>query len=243
LVNPVLSLFPGPILAVSNDLRRHLVQSGFPGGRVGVLYNGIQPGKPTDAHARALARQSLGLGDAEFVVGTVARLNPVKDLGLLVDAFGELFGLCPKAHLVIIGDGPERPELERRARELGYADYVLFAGHRDDARQLLPALDVYVNSSITEGMSVTILEAMAAGLPVVATRAGGNPELVDDGVTGLLVQVRSAADLAHGLRRLLASPADRAAMGAGGRAKLVAEFSLDRMVQQYFRAYGMTGSL
>ncbi len=243
LVNPILSLFPGSIVAVSRDLRDYLVESGFPRRRVGVLFNGIQPGRPADATARGLVRQSLGLDTTKFTVGTVARLNPVKDLGLLLEAFGSLFRCHPEVALVIVGDGPDRRTLERNAQDLGCAAGVHFIGHRDDARQLLPALDVYVNCSITEGMSVTILEAMAAGLPVVATRVGGNPELVEDGVTGVLVPERSAAGLADGLRRLLASPREREGMGAAGRARLVAEFSLDRMVRQYFDAYGLTGSV
>jgi glycosyltransferase involved in cell wall biosynthesis len=243
LVNPVLSLLPGPVVAVSNDLREHLVESGFWRRRVGVFYNGIEPGLATDDATRQLVRRSLGLADSSFVIGTVARLDPVKDLRMLIEAFHGLLNEHRDIRLLVVGDGPEREALEQAARALGCVDAVAFMGHRDDARRVLSALDVYVNCSVTEGMSVTILEAMAAGLPVVATRVGGNPELVEDGLSGVLVPSRSASSLRAALESLMGAPAHRSAMGAAGRARLVTEFSMDRMVQRYLAAYGLAGSV
>ncbi len=132
-----------------------------------------------------------------LVVGTVARLDPVKHLQTLVEAVAQLAHRGRQVHVLVIGDGPERDSLERetRARRLEHA--VHFLGHRDDARAWLPGMDVYVNSSISEGISLTILEAMAAGVPVVATAVGGTPEIVTDEV-GRLVPARDPSALADG---------------------------------------------
>jgi glycosyltransferase involved in cell wall biosynthesis len=241
LVNPVLSRFPGPIVAVSEDLRRYLVTSGFPARRVGIVYNGIAPGERPSTARRERARRSLGLSSTCLAVGTAARLDPVKDLTVLIEAFGRLFKSDPDRRLVIIGDGPERVRLERCAQENRCVEATLFTGHRDDARELMAALDVYVNTSITEGMSVTILEAMAAGVPVVATRVGGNPELVEEGVTGRLVPAHDAAALADAVDRLSGSDVERATMGRAARSRLEERFTVDRMVGEYFMAYGLAG--
>lgn len=241
LVNPLLSIGSAPLIAVSKDLRRYLIESGFPSDRVTVVYNGIDPGATPSMTERVYVRQTLGIPPDAFVAGTVARLAPVKDVPVLLDAFAALSREVGHAWLLVVGDGSERPALERQVRDLGCSHRVTFAGHRDDARRLLPALDVFVNCSITEGMSVTILEAMSAAVCVVATRVGGNPELVGDGVTGVLIPARSPGALAGALAHLALSPEARVAMGAAGRHKVEASFSLDRMVAEYLRTYGLGG--
>ena len=133
-----------------------------------------------------------------LVVGTVARLDPVKHLQALVEATAQLVGRGRPVHALVVGDGPDRDLLEREARARGLEHAVHFLGHRDDARAYLPGLDVYVNCSISEGISLTILEAMAAGVPVVATAVGGTPEIVTDQV-GRLVPARDASALADAL--------------------------------------------
>jgi glycosyltransferase involved in cell wall biosynthesis len=131
-------------------------------------------------------RRALGIDDDTFVVISVARLDPVKDLATLLDAFALVRRRVPHSRLLIVGDGPDRATLAANAACLDLADSVTFIGYRSDVQSLLPSADLYVNSSITEGISITILEAMAAGLPVVATAVGGTPEVVDR-TTGLLV--------------------------------------------------------
>jgi glycosyltransferase involved in cell wall biosynthesis len=236
LVNPMLGRLAEGIYAVSDDLRRHMVAEGFPAERVAVIRNGIDPGTAPAPADRDRARRLLGLAPDAFTIGTVARFDPVKDLTTLLDAFIALRAAVPRAQLVLIGDGPDRQRLERHACDAGVAQAVHFGGYRGDARRLLPGLDVYVNSSITEGISLTILEAMAAGLPVVATAVGGTPEVVSNG-TGLLVPARSAGALAAALGTLARHPEGRQALGAAGRARLQREFTLDRMVDHYRRVY------
>lgn len=237
IVNPLLGRLPALVYAVSADLRRHMVAEGFPAARVEVAYNGIDPGPCTTFAERRNARARLGISVDQYVVGTVARLDPVKDLTTLVTAFGAFRRTRPDAVLVVIGDGPERTRIADAAREAAVSEVVLFAGARHDVRQLLPAFDVYVNSSVTEGLSVTILEAMAASIPVVATSVGGNPEAVAHGDTGLLVPARSPSALAAALSELAAAPVRGITLGAAGRRRLEERFTLDQMANRYARAY------
>lgn len=234
--NFVLGRVPGAFFAVSEELKLHMVREGFPAGRVGVLTNGIEPGPRPGDSERAEARSALGVTDEAFVVGTVARLDPVKGLGFLVDGFAALRRSLPEARLVLVGEGPERPVLETVVRERGLEGSVVLTGHRADARVLMAGFDVFVNSSVYEGVSLTILEAMAAGLPVIATRVGGSPEVVVDGVTGVLVPVRDPGALAKAVSSL-ASADVRRRMGDAGRERLLACFTLERMVRAYEAVY------
>lgn len=236
LVNPMLACWPAQLCAVSADLLQHMTADGFPGARLQVIYNGIDAGERPRPGQRQDARAALGLPDDALVVGTVGRLDPVKNLSALLRAHAVLLTEHPSARLVIIGDGPERDALMAIAHELNVADHVVFAGYRADVRALMPAFDVYANSSTYEGVSLTILEAMAAGLPVVATRVGGNPEVVIDGETGRLV-AGHARSIAGALVELAGQPAKRLAMGAAARWRVKRHFSIDRMVEEYAAAY------
>ncbi len=236
MVNPLLSLRRSHVCAVSGDLREFMIAEGFPASRVSVLYNGIQPGpRPTPAQ-RDLARAALGLPHGAFVVGTCGRLVAVKHLDALLRAHGAVLARWPSARTVIIGDGPERASLEALAASLGISDSVVFSGYRADVRSLMPAFDVYANTSRFEGVSLTILEAMAAALPVVATEVGGNPEVVVEGETGLLVPERAPA-IADAITRLASDPRRRRLMGDAGRFRVKKYFSFARMVEEYAAAY------
>jgi L-malate glycosyltransferase len=237
LVNPALGRLPAAIFAVSENLRGHMIAEGLPPSRIRVLHNGIDAGAVPSPRTRRAARGALGIGDDTPVVGTVSRLDHVKDFGTLIEAFQLLRRSEPAARLVIIGDGPESARLERRAAEIGAGDGVLFVGHRDDARDLLAAFDVYANSSLYEGISLTILEAMATGLPVVATRVGGTPEIIDHQRTGLLVPMRSPVELASACASLLASPTSSRSLGQAARRCVETRFSLQRMTAGYLAAY------
>jgi glycosyltransferase involved in cell wall biosynthesis len=237
LVNPLLGRLPFATCAVSQDLKRHMVASGFRGAAVRVIYNGIAVSPTPTGADRAHARECLGVGADAFVVGTVARLDPVKDLATLVAAFTTFTPPDSKACLAIIGDGPLRAELEHSAGTALQSGRIRFLGHRDDARALLPGFDAFVNSSVTEGVSLTILEAMAAELPVIATRVGGTPEVVLDGTTGLLVEPRAPHALAGALAELARDGNRRRDMGLAGRARVEAEFTIGRMVDAYAALY------
>jgi glycosyltransferase involved in cell wall biosynthesis len=236
LVNPVLGRWPGRICAVSADLRNHMIAEGFPASRVDVTYNGIEPGRRSTPQQRSAARAELGIGDDAFVVGTVGRLDPVKNLDVLLHAHALLTSKHPQLRTVIVGDGAERAALETCAAALGIADAVIFAGYRSDVRAVMPAFDLYANTSHYEGVSLTILEAMATALPVVATRVGGNPEVVIDRETGLLVPP-VAGSVADAIASLIHDARRRRTMGDAGRFRVKRHFSIARMVEEYAGVY------
>jgi glycosyltransferase involved in cell wall biosynthesis len=236
-INPLLAPLTSAIYAVSQDLRRHMLAEGFPASRVSVITNGIDVGDAPTAIERRKARARLRLPQDALVFGTAARLDPVKGLGTLIDAFARVRSEVSDARLLILGDGPERAELVGRAAAQNVGEAVLFAGYRADARALLPACDVYVNSSVSEGISLTILEAMAAELPVVATAVGGTPEVVSDGENGVLTAARDLEGLARAMLALARDERRRRHLAANGRALVEARFTLDRMIDDYAQAY------
>ena len=236
LANPVLSRFDGAIVAVSDELRRYMFDARFPLGGVSVIHNGIDPQRLPTADDRVCARRRLELGDGDIVAMTVARLDPVKDLITLLDAFAIVRRCVPAARLVVVGDGPERARLAERSARPDLAGAVRVVGFRSDVRQLLAAADLYVCSSISEGISITILEAMAAGLPIVATRVGGTPEILSAGC-GVLVPGRNSHELAAAVGALAVDERRRAALGAAARRRLESAFTIDRMVDDYSRLY------
>lgn len=242
IAHAVLSRLSGHSYAVSHDLRRYLVDSGVAPGKMSVIHNGIDPGPPTDAAAREAARAAFGLPPDAFVIGTVARLDPVKDLGVAIRAVAAARRTVPQVLLAIAGDGPERAHLDAVVAEAGAADAVRWIGYTPAARHLLAGCDLYVNTSISEGISLTILEAMAAGLPVVATAVGGTPEVVQRDGTGVLVPARSAEALTTAIVQLAQDPARRRAMGQAGRLRVEQAFSIDRMVEDYAREYQRLGA-
>jgi L-malate glycosyltransferase len=238
LINPLLGRLAASIYAVSGDLRRHMIAEGFPENRVGVIHNGIDPGHRPAPIERSAARLALGLPQDAYVVGTAGRLDPVKDLATLIKAAGITARSERRLKLVIIGAGDERRSLEERIDAMGLRPVVTLVGYRKDVRQLMAAFDVYVNTSTHEGVSLTILEAMAAGLPVVATDVGGTPEVVIDQKTGLLVPVRGVTQLATALESLANAAGWRRTAGAAGRARVERHFSMAAMTQAYLREYG-----
>lgn len=171
-------------------------------------------------------RRRLGVGPDQPLVGVVGRLAPVKDLGMALAALAELDGV----HVAVVGDGEMRRSLERRAWELGMTGRVHFTGWCTDVAEVLADLDVVALTSRNEGTPVSLIEASAAGRPVVATAVGGVPAVVRDGVTGLLVRPGESEQLAVSLRRLLADPGARRAMGRAGRAHVAQRFGQERLV-------------
>jgi len=167
------------------------------------------------------------------VLLSVARLVPDKDHDTLLAAFAHLRASHPEAELWLVGNGPRRPGLEQKVRDLGLAPQVKFLAPARDIRHLYQRADIFVLSSVAEALPNVILEAMAAGLPVVATRVGGLPEAVTPEVTGLLVEPRNATGMAQALARLLAEPETRKSMGRRGRERAVAEFSFAVMVRRH----------
>lgn len=222
------------VVCVSQPVADFAVRNvGLPAHKIAVIPNGLDlqafEGLPTRQEARA----ALGLPAGQPLVGVVARLTPVKRLDVLLQALAAL----PEAGAVLVGDGPQRAQLEALSRELGLADRVHLAGHQDDVRPWLAALDVFALSSDWEGLPNAVLEAMAAGLPVVATAVGGTPEVVVNGATGLLVPPNNPPTLAQAIAALLRDPELGGRMGKAGRERVAQHFSVEQMVRQTERLY------
>jgi glycosyltransferase involved in cell wall biosynthesis len=226
------------VIAVSRAIASVMEADGFPADRVSLVYEGVPDRKPEDGGAAIL--RSLGVPDGAPVVGNVAALTGHKDHATLLDAAQVVLRRRPDACFVIAGDGPLRRELEARAREQGLSGRVLFAGFRTDVDRLLPAFSVFCLSSHLEGLGTSLLDAMAFGLPVVATAAGGIPEAVEHGVTGLVVPVRRPDALARALLEVLEDGDLRRRLGAAGRARFLERFTADRMVEETLRVYQTT---
>ena len=237
-LSPLISRY----VTVSEDLRSWLLADvGIAARKVVTIPNGVDTARfaPVDQEG---ARAALGLAPAARVVGTVGRLDPVKDQAGLVEAFAAVRREHPAARLVIAGDGPCAADLRARVERLGLGDAVALLGERHDIPRVLAALDVFVLPSIAEGMSNTVLEAMATGLPVVATRVGANPELVDDGVTGTLVPARAPDALARAIASYVADPLLGQLHGKASRQRVEARFTLPRMCEGYRDLYRAVGA-
>jgi sugar transferase (PEP-CTERM/EpsH1 system associated) len=230
-------------VAVSRDLEGWLESTvGVAPGRIRQIYNGVA----TDRfHPRHGPRPDLTppgfLPEAALVIGTVGRLAEVKDQRTLLAAFAELIGgrpgLAAYLRLAVVGDGELRQALEGQARALGIAPLVWFAGDRDDVPELLRLFDLFVLPSLGEGISNTLLEAMATGLPAIATRVGGNPELVEDGKSGALVPVGSPRALAGAMLSFVEDAPLRSRAGAAGLDLVSRRFGWERCVEQYLSLY------
>jgi glycosyltransferase involved in cell wall biosynthesis len=181
-------------------------------------------------------RRELDIDARALVVGYVGRFVPVKDLGTLIRAFAAAHRTCHDLILMLAGDGPQRPNLERLAEELGIVSRVRFIGWRDDLAAVYGAMDICAVSSLNEGTPVALIEAMAAGRAVVSTAVGGVPDVVAHGETGLLVSPRAVEELAGALVRLATRPDERARLGAAARSA-VAQYSVERLVRDVDRLY------
>ncbi len=183
-------------------------------------------------------RAELGIPRDVPLIAWIGRFDPVKDQAGLVRAFAAVARAYPHAVLALAGDGPCRADLEGLVDQLGVRGRVRFYGTVSDVPGVLAAMDLFVLPSLAEGMSNTVLEAMASGLPILATRVGGNPELVQDGVNGTLVSPQDPAALVAGLTLYLDDPGLRARHGSGSRRRATACFSLDQMRAGYQQLYG-----
>jgi glycosyltransferase involved in cell wall biosynthesis len=216
------------VVVVSANVRDFCISHiGLPADKLVVIYNGVD--LPQDRLApQGKARADLSLPLDAPIIGAVSRLDPVKGVDVLLRAIA----LVEDVHLAIVGDGPERASLAALADDLGVSNRVHWAGHRRDVPRLLPAFDLFVQPSLHEGLSNATLEAMTAGLPVVATAVGGTSEVVVDEVTGFLVPPRDPQALAQGICALLHDSDLRRKMGRAGQARVAQHFSLKHMVEQ-----------
>jgi len=228
------------VVAVSDELREyHEEQAECENGTIEVLYNGVDASsfKPRP-EVRSQVRRELNIPEDGLVIGFVGRMVALKDVPTLLKAVEILAPETPSIHVLLVGSGPEQAHLQEQVNASPkLANRVTFAGATDKVADLLSAMDVFVLPSLLEGMSNTLLEALATGLPVLATRVGGNCEVVEDGVSGYLFNPQNAGELSIRLRSLLHDQDRRQRFGRAARERATTRFSLDGMLQRYSDFY------
>lgn len=223
-------------ICASEAIRKMLLADGVGAGRVVTVHEGIDL-EHVGAAPVAPLHEELWLPHGSPVVGNIAALVAHKGQRHLIEAAALVMKEVPDARFVIVGDGELRPNLEQQVKHLGLEKHVFFTGFRTDALSVLKAFDVFVMSSITEGLGTSLLDAMACAKPIVATDAGGIPEVVEDGTTGFIVPPRDHQAMAAAIVKLLKDEALRRRMGEAGVALVNAKFSAERMVQETIAVY------
>jgi glycosyltransferase involved in cell wall biosynthesis len=228
------------LVAISHAAQKQLLlDNKLPARRVRVIHNGIiyqKYGRSLSSEIRKKYEEEFRVFPGQCLVGIVARLSQEKGHQVLIHAFKQVSGRL-NAKLLIIGDGALRDSLVQQVRDLQLKEHVMFLGFRKDIPELLAMIDLFVLSSFTEGISLTLLEAMASGKPVVATMAGGNPEVVVDRQTGYLVPAGDESSMAEALIHLLCDPKQREGMGIAGRERVIQYFSMENMMADYHKLY------
>ena len=229
---------PDRVICVSEAVRHVVLEKErLDPSRVIVVHNGIElpPREPRDSPR---LRAKLGLRPEHLVVGMVANFNRrVKRVGYLIEAAPHIVRAVPEARFLLVGEGNEEQELRQLADRLGVSEHVIFAGRADDVDAYYRLMSLSVLTSLTEGLSITLLESMSHGLPVVVTNVGGNPEVVSDGVTGYLVPPTDIRAFVDGVIRLLRDDEMRTRFGAAARARVEQRFNLRDVADRYLAVY------
>src|SRR5437588_1022072 len=228
------------LVAVSPEVRDDLVALRVaPASKFTVVRLGIDLAHriASDDDQRRETRRQMGLRDDEFVVGWVGRMTAVKNTDRVVRALQTLVDLGVDARLLLVGDGPDRDHLERYAHELGVMKRCLFLGYQEDVARFYDAIDALVLPSVNEGTPVSVIEALAAERPAVATRVGGTPDVIRDGIDGFLVDPADNGELAARLAELAHDAPRRAAMGAAGRVRVLERYAVGRLIDDIDRLY------
>jgi sugar transferase (PEP-CTERM/EpsH1 system associated) len=245
-VRRLYSPFVTRYVALSRDLEIYLRERvGIATRRIEQIYNGVDTDRfRPPIHGRAPITGCPFQSEQLWLIGSIGRIEAVKDQATLARAFVRALRIHSEARqrlrLILVGEGSLRARVEEYLRNEGALELTWFAGERSDVPQLMRGLDCFVLSSLAEGISNTILEAMASGLPVVATRVGGNPELTEEGITGRLVPPADEVALAEQLTAYFANPATARRHGQAGRQVVERNFSLENMVERYDRFYTET---
>jgi glycosyltransferase involved in cell wall biosynthesis len=263
-IDAFLLRFADRVVAVSDEIRDDLVRKGVPLRKVGVIYNGIDGERagninvdhrlqstdqsrikpdhmPRTTKKTENLRKSLGIDENDIVITNVGRLSPEKGHEALLGAMEKIFSNGTSAKLVIVGDGKLRSSLQSTVRGRGLEDKIRFMGIRDDVNEILKNSDIYVNSSSIEGLPLTVLEAMSAGLPVVATRVGAIPHVIEHNVNGLLVDSGDKEGMTKAIDSLVNNKDLRRRLGDAARRIVKERFSVDRMAHEYREVYERLG--
>lgn len=233
----VISKLTDRFVAVSGDVRDRLVRyEGLDRDQIEVIYTGATESRDLTETERLELRREWGFTPDDFVVGTVGRQDPIKNLPMLVEAFAGCAIKMPQLGGLVVGDGPEADNLKRLVERKGLADRIRLTGFHEDARKMVECMDLFVLCSLSEGTSMALLEAMAAGVPVVVTDVGGNPEVVEDGVSGRVIASRDAEALAAAIASTPNSDSVER-MAAAGKERFQQNFSFSAMLGKFQSIY------
>lgn len=238
LINPLLALGVDHIVSISESTRNAMHRyDNFPLKRIRVVHNGVAFQKMFPDIDLKAKRRSLGLDEHSRIIGSAGRLDGIKNYPMMLRAFQQLLGKIPDTYLLIAGRGSLENELRNLSNDMGIAERVRFLGLRFDLSEIYRLFEVFVLSSFTEGISISILEAMSSGIPVVATNVGGNPEVIVDGVTGNLVPLHDDNVMAMKILELLSDRCMANQFGERGRERARRQFSFDGMMDSYRELY------
>ena len=232
-IDSFLSRFTDKIIAVSNKVKEFYVGKGIPSKKIEVIYNGVQTnGSQGHKDTRSHVKQEFGIKDEEKVLAVIGRLVEQKGHKYLLEALSQLNGKYD-FKLLVVGNGPLTESLKSQVTSLKLDDKVIFTGFRRDINRLFEAIDVLVMPSLREGLPLIALEAMISGVPIVATKVGGTPEVVEDGISGVLVSQKNPAELANGLRKILDDKELAEKYVENGKNRVKDLFSIDIMIKKH----------
>ena len=225
------------VITISEEIRRVLLEQGVPAEKVRCVHSAVDPRPFEDPSDPEVFRRDFGLGKDDRVVGMAAQFIPRKGHEVLLEAIPSVLDVHPHTRFLLFGKGPLESEIAGRVGEMGLETAVLLPGFRPDLPSLLPHLDLLVHPATKEGLGIILLQASAAGVPIVASAAGGIPEAVADGENGILVPPGSPRALAEGILRLLADPERARALGQEGKRRVRDRFSVEGMVEGNLAVY------
>lgn len=237
LINPVLSILTSNITSISSATKNALVKyENLKREKIDVVYNGIEPLDKLDEVKIAEFKCSIGLPSDCLILGTVARFDPIKNHSMMLSAFSSVLKTFPDLYLIIVGDGEERVNIEDKIKKLGIHQNVILTGYQSNPVQYMNIFDVFLLSSLSEGTSMTLLEAMSLGKPCVVTDAGGNAEVIEDGYNGFVTPNNNSEAFSNAIIKLLKSDS-LIVMPGKAKHRFEEKFSVSKMVHAFRERY------
>lgn len=238
LVNPLLGLTTSSIVAISAATKDALAEyEWFKRRSIQVIYNGIEAKTQNIKATKVSQSNEFNLSDQHLVFGTITRFDTIKNLPMMVKAFATVYNQHPNARLLLVGDGDQKPDIEQLVDELNLTQAVVFTGFQTDTRKFMSMIDVYILSSFSEGTSMTLLEAMSFATCCVVTAVGGNIELIQNDINGIVVESDNTPQLSEALLRLVNDTGSRHRLGEEAKKTFEEKFALNHMIQSYQEVY------
>jgi len=237
LINPLFSLFTAKITAISQATKEALVKyENFKPEDIEVIYNGIADNSKLQVDEDAL-KEKFNIPKHDFIFGTISRLQPIKNQSMMIRAFKQVNDQSPQTHLLVVGDGEIRKELEELVAELNIKGRVTFTGFQKEPYRFHKMIDVFLLSSFSEGTSMTLLEAMSFSKPCVVTAVGGNTELIKDKINGYIAKNDNIDEFYKASQKILCDVLSREKMGTAGRKIYIELFTVENMTEQFVNIY------